>query len=159
MIICPASGCRYFIGDQDYDTDLPRCTTKLGSCANLDIKDASIHLTRQEESVRASTRGTAALYHKVGEPRYSLTRLPGIAYGCEAYAGSRVLIIETREVTAKDAEALEGSQPARPHDHTSAGERHAWRQAQVLEAITQLGARTSALPPAPRASGKPTCTS
>ena len=110
MIICPASGCRYFIGDQDYDTDQLRCTTMLGSCAFLDIKDASIHLTRQEESVRASTRGLVALYHNDGELRFSLTRLPGIAYGCEAYAGSRVLIIETRGTSAMGG-ALAGSRP------------------------------------------------
>ena len=37
MIICPASGCGYFIGDQDFDTDQLRCTTKMGSCAFLVI--------------------------------------------------------------------------------------------------------------------------
>ena len=112
MIVCPAFGCRYFIGDQDFDTDQLRCTTMLGSWAFLVIKDASIQLTRQEESVRASTRDPVALYHTVGELRYGLTRPPGIVYGCEAYAGSRVLIIWTRRIsTAMGDDALAGSQP------------------------------------------------
>ena len=56
MIICPASGCGYFIGDQDYDANWLRCTIFLGSCASS-IKDASTQLTRHGESACASTQG------------------------------------------------------------------------------------------------------
>ena len=113
MIICPASGCGYFIGDQDYDANWLRCTRLLGSCASS-IKDASTQLARHEESACASTRGPAALYQATGELRLYLTRPPDIVYGCEAYAGSRVLIIGTRGVsTAMGNDALAGSLPVR----------------------------------------------
>ena len=56
MIICLPHGVEHFIGDQDYDANGLRYTIKLGSCA-FAIKDASIHLTRQEESACASTQG------------------------------------------------------------------------------------------------------
>ena len=92
-------------------------------------------MTRHEESARASTRGPAALYQIIGELRLYLIRPPGIAYGCEAYAGSRVLVTWTRGISAT-VDALAGSRPAQCPELNTDGGLLPPRREQVVKGIT-----------------------
>ena len=143
MIICSPRGVRHFIGDQDDDTNGLRYTIQLGSCAFV-IKDASIHLTRQEESACASTQGPDCAIPSSWEaaPTHP-NRPPGIAYGCEAYAGSCVLVTWTRGISAT-VDALAGSRPAQCPELNTDGGLLPLRRVQVIVGARCAGGRGAA---------------
>ena len=89
-----------------------------------------------EESACASTQGPDCAIPSSWEaaPTHP-NRPPGIAYGCEAYAGSCVLVTWTRGISAT-VDALAGSRPAQCPELNTDGGLLPPRREQVVKGIT-----------------------